>query len=186
MNNTARAVVGTHFADVDIIRFWSKVDRREDDECWPWIAASADRAGYGVFKLHGRSLRAHRVALALSLGIVPDGLLTMHRCDNPPCCNPKHLIVGTSKENTADMLTKGRNNFTPCDSAHFNIGEWRARNLPFKGSSHPMAKLTEKTVRQIKLARANGISGVDCATAFGCSTYTVSNINLGKQWRHVV
>lgn len=87
-------------------RFWSKVDRRGPDECWPWLAAkSATR--YGVFD----KTRAHRVAYALTHGLIPEGRIVCHRCDNPPCCNPAHLWLGTPKDNTADMVAKGRAKF---------------------------------------------------------------------------
>ena len=83
------------------------------------------------------------------------------------------------------MMAKGRQKFTPCDSSKFNIGKWRVEHMVYLGSSHPMAKLTESDVRHIRLALDNGISGVECAAAFGCSIYTVSNIKLRKQWKHV-
>lgn len=185
MSNVAKAIIGSHFSESDAFRFWSKVDIGGLDDCWPWKPPSHDRAGYGVFKFNGRQLRAHRVALALADGVAPAVFLTIHSCDNPPCCNPSHLSPATSKENTADMLTRGRARFTPCDSSKFNIGKWRASHLPFKGSSHPAAKLNEETVREIKLAIENGVSGVNCSIRFGCSVHTISNIKLGKQWTHV-
>ncbi len=80
---------------------------------------------------------------------------------------------------------KGRMKFKPCDSSHFNIGKWRAENMPFKGSSHPAAKLTEEKVAEIKVALTAGERGIDIAARFGCSVHTVSNIRTGKQWGHV-
>lgn len=91
-------------------RFWSKVDIQGEDECWPWIA-SADRNGRGQFWLEGRRHRSPRIAWALHHGIpFPEDKLACHSCDNPPCCNPKHIWPGTMSENIADAFQKGRVN----------------------------------------------------------------------------
>ena len=97
-------------------RFWSKVDQRGPDECWPWTAST--NGGYGAFgaKLFGekkmRVHRAHRVAFFLATGVAPDDLVVCHSCDNPPCCNPAHLWLGTQADNNRDMSIKGRNGMT--------------------------------------------------------------------------
>ncbi len=179
-----QSIDGTRIAEADKFRFWSKVGFQRLDECWPW-KRSGHKRGYGMFKLNRRHLIASRVAMAIAVGFVPEDRFVCHHCDNPKCCNPAHLFLATAKENTADMIAKGRGRFMPCDSSHFNIGKWRAKHMPFAGSLHPAAKLTEETVKRIRLALNNGVSGKDCAAAFGCSTYTVSNIKLRKQWRHV-
>jgi hypothetical protein len=90
-------------------RFWSKVDRRGPDECWPWRACIL-RSGYGYFTQERtrKGLRAHRVALMLSLGRDIGNLLACHTCDNRRCCNPAHLWPGTSSENRLDASAKGR------------------------------------------------------------------------------
>lgn len=92
-------------------RFWAKVGRRGDDECWPWMAGNT-KEGYGRFRVDGKLESAHRVAYALMHGPIPDAKVRrwviMHTCDNPSCCNPKHLRLGDYSENTADMLAKGR------------------------------------------------------------------------------
>lgn len=87
-------------------RFWSKVDIRGEDECWPWLA-SVGASGYGKFGVEGRSARAHRVAYELVKGPLGD-LFACHRCDIPACCNPKHLFAGTHLENMRDMSIKKR------------------------------------------------------------------------------
>lgn len=91
-------------------RFWSKVERGGPDECWPWLAARS-RAGYGMFSGDDRrTTSAQRMAWALSRGGLepPAGRVVMHTCDNPPCCNPGHLVLGTHGDNMADKIAKGR------------------------------------------------------------------------------
>jgi hypothetical protein len=89
-------------------RFWSKVDVGRPDHCWPWRAA-LDRYGYGQFK--GESYvspkRSHRVAYELVCGDIPPGLVLRHRCNNPACCNPSHLVPGTQGDNHDDREEAG-------------------------------------------------------------------------------
>lgn len=90
-------------------RFWSKVDRGGPGECWPWKGATVkNRRGlrYGKFRLAGKSVLAHRFALARrAMSSVPQAL---HSCDNTLCCNPAHLRSGTQSENMREARDKGR------------------------------------------------------------------------------
>src|SRR4051794_23315069 len=93
-----------------IQNWWSKV--AAGDECWLWTAGK-DQDGYGKLAIgHGgrqqTHTRAHRFAYETFVGPIPDGYVVCHRCDNPPCCNPAHLFVGTPDENNDDKLAKGR------------------------------------------------------------------------------
>ena len=97
-------------------RFWDKVERHHGaEECWPWTASTfAARGGYGKFQAgtsrsDARAVYAHRHALELRLGrkLVGDEC-ALHTCDNPVCCNPNHLWIGTRADNLADMHAKGR------------------------------------------------------------------------------
>lgn len=111
-------------------RFVPKVDRLygfapehrpELEECWPWLGAT-NTDGYGIIrgdreldpetgKPRWPLLLAHRVALSLALDRpIRDGLLSNHRCDNPPCCRPRHLYEGTRQDNIDDMIASGRYN----------------------------------------------------------------------------
>lgn len=104
--------------EIDIDKFWSKIDRRGPDECWNWLAGQ-NTTGYGLFsvrntqaawELTGRSMSqvlAHRVVAALS-GDLKQEQYVMHKCDNTLCCNPGHLQIGTQQDNVNNMISKGR------------------------------------------------------------------------------
>lgn len=86
-------------------RFWARVDKSGD--CWIWTA-SRYRRGYGQAYFEGRYYTAHRLAYTLTFGPVPMGICVCHHCDNPPCCNPAHLFLGTDADNMRDRDAKGR------------------------------------------------------------------------------
>jgi hypothetical protein len=95
--------------DADIMRLWSKVDIRKNNECWPWTGACTGKTGesYGRFFKGSAAYPAHRVIASLSTVVTPLTVV-MHKCDNPVCCNPQHLIVGGQVENLQDCKDKGR------------------------------------------------------------------------------
>jgi hypothetical protein len=149
-------------------RFWRKVNKRGHDECWEWIGNKAPN-GYGRIQEGGKGsshLGAHRVSYKLHFGIIPDGLFVMHSCDNPGCVNPSHLSLGTPKENTADMIAKGRK-----------------RVVAPAGERHAKAKLT---VADVRFIRSNPhFSHAALARHFGVGTTTVRNVRSGKNWQNV-
>lgn len=145
-------------------RFWSKVDRRKPSDCWPWTAGT-NPAGYGRIGIGTTTVvLAHRLAWKLTNGPIPNGLWVLHRCDNPPCCNPAHLFLGTDTDNMRDATRKDR--------------------LAF-GSRHWRAKLTEQDAAAIRRRRAAGEKGRDLAREFGVSPTTISEIVHHKLWTHV-
>jgi len=83
----------------------------EETECWEWQKAT-NNIGYGMIRDadHGGMRTTHRVSYEIHKGKIPKGKLVLHMCDNPKCCNPEHLFLGTHKDNSHDMIEKGRDN----------------------------------------------------------------------------
>jgi len=150
--------------------FWSKVDARGPDECWPWVGNKWPE-GYGVVHLGSRTdgsrglFRASRVAWALAFGPIPLGLCVLHHCDNPSCCNPVHLFLGTLGDNNRDAAQKGR-------IAH--------------GEMHHNAKVTECAVRKIRQDAANGVILRILSREYGLCLAQISRIVRREQWAHVL
>jgi len=145
-------------------RFWAKVDISGD--CWLWKAWRKP-SGYGQFRFNGINMHAHRVAWMLTNGNIPEGMCVLHRCDNPPCCNPDHLRLGTQQENIADRDSKGR-------------------HKALRGEEQGSSKLNDDSIREIRTLYATGLlSQKDLADGFGVSQATVSSIVLRKSWGHV-
>lgn len=95
----------------DRIRFETKYRKNEETGCWEWVC-TLNRDGYGMFAMRvlrkGKAVLAHRASYSLYKTFIPEGLLVLHRCDNPCCVNPDHLFLGTSQDNFNDMVAKGR------------------------------------------------------------------------------
>jgi hypothetical protein len=93
---------------MDAERFWDRCDLSGGpDACWPWTGARTSW-GYGNTRVDGKTVGTHRVAWQLTHGPIPAGMSVLHRCDNPPCCNPRHLFLGSPLDNKADSIAKGR------------------------------------------------------------------------------
>lgn len=84
------------YEDDDAARFWERVDRSSGpDACWIWTGAQHAQNGYGYLTFHSRQQFAHRVAYELSGHEIPPGAIVMRTCENPLCCNPAHLRLGS-------------------------------------------------------------------------------------------
>lgn len=95
-----------------IDRFWSRVDARNEDDCWNWTGTTNKIIGYGRMSFMGTPYYTHRLAYILTQGSIPPGATVLHSCDNQLCCNPKHLRIGTQTENVADRNNKLRTRHT--------------------------------------------------------------------------
>lgn len=169
-----------------VAAFWSRVDKSPglgpEGECWPWTG-TRNQNGYGVVTVDGTRQRAHRVAWAITNGPIPEGLHACHHCDNPPCCNPAHLFLGTPGDNMADMNAKGRH--APGTTTGDRNG-MRARpdSVP-RGSHNGSAKLTEADIPEIRAALARRELQSVVARRYGVSEPTIARIRKGENWRHV-
>jgi hypothetical protein len=97
----------TSISEKDKQRFLQKVIKRGDDECWKYTGG-INRGGYGNFKMRGVTVTAHRVAYRIHFDSHPGELFVCHKCDNPKCCNPGHLFLGTAQDNGHDCTRKRR------------------------------------------------------------------------------
>lgn len=88
-------------------KFWRRVRIEGPYDCWQWMGSTLPH-GYGRVMYRQVNWLAHRLAYFLTFGEIPKGMLVCHNCDNTGYCNPSHLFLGTNKDNTADMLKKGR------------------------------------------------------------------------------
>jgi len=147
-------------SEIDVECFSERVNTTSPADCWEWVA-SCDKDGYGVCYMKGVRRKAHRVAYALAYGKTPAHLYVLHTCDNPSCCNPEHLWLGTNRQNIDDMVSKGRS---------------------LRGARNPNAKLTESQVRNVVKLREKGCSVVVIGRKLNIGHRTVSNICRGIQW----
>lgn len=88
-------------------RFWEKVDKKGDDDCWEWLAAK-DTYGYGHILYNGNIIQAHRISCMIHKIEIPENMCVLHTCDNPGCVNYKHFEFGTRKDNSIDRDNKNR------------------------------------------------------------------------------
>lgn len=98
-------------------RFEEKVEPVTESGCHIWMGCCTPK-GYGQFRADGKTALAHRIAYELYRGPIPEGMCACHTCDNPSCVNPEHLSLGTPKDNTHDMLRKGRYRNGNTDKTH--------------------------------------------------------------------
>lgn len=123
-------------------RFWAKVDRRSDDECWLWTG-SRNARGYGGFGHRGRTRKATHVSYEIATGQpFPAGLMARHSCDNPSCVNPAHIQPGTNRENVADMVSRKRH--------HANRRSHCIHGHPLSGANLYVRKNGQRHCQQCK------------------------------------
>lgn len=154
---------------------WERCIPEPNTGCWLWLGAR-DTGGYGVLKYDINGTRRyygiHRIALTLATGPIEPGHVVMHRCDNPPCINPAHLMAGTHAENNADRDQKGRHRWVEPED--------RAR-----GERQGLAKLTADLVLSIRARAAEGETKAAIARDLGVSDVAVGLVVRRKAWGHV-
>lgn len=151
---------------------WSKVDKRNDNECWNWLGYKNEQ-GYGRVMINDYSYYAHRVIYNLAYPNVitlnapkssDDMGFLLHTCDNPSCCNPNHLFVGTHLDNMRDKVAKGR-------------------SPDFGGDKGPRCKLSMSQAKEIRELRKSGISAKELAIKFNISLASIKTLLRGKSYR---
>lgn len=175
--------------------FWSRVDRsRGEDACWPWTGPTAHE--YGRCWWIGRCAGAHRVAYELCIGPIPTGpgyhgICILHRCDNPKCCNPSHLFLGSHLDNMRDKIAKGRQSqrlfVVPASSRQRGDDHWSRTSPEFLavGSANGNAKLDDQAVISMRRARTTGETFRSIARRFGVSCPTAQDAISGRTWKHL-
>lgn len=154
-------------------RFWEKVDKQKKNECWEWLAHKHSN-GYGQFE---RGKLAHRFSWELHFGEIPKDkndrhgtFYVLHRCDNRICVNPNHLFLGTTKDNTRDMVKKGR----------------VSRTHQGRGEKQGNSKLTEEVVKIIReLYKRPDLTQAILAREFNTHQTTICGIVKRKSWKHI-
>lgn len=174
----------------DADRFWRTVQIGGADACWPWTGSVSHR-GYGHCFVGGRPLRANRVAFVLSGGEFTEAKpFALHSCDNPKCCNPKHLRAGSHADNMADRAAKGRAAFGMKNGSHTHpsrrpTGDRNvARRVPGirRGERNGRAKLNEAKVREIKRRLQAGEQMKPLGREFWVSDMSIRRIRDGIVW----
>lgn len=147
-----------------VTRLMAGIDFRGDDECWPWTKGK-DENGYGRLRRDGKNATASRLMLEIHLMRPLDrSEECLHECDNPSCCNPAHLKVGTHKQNFQGATERRR---------------------VASGERHPHTKLTEAQVIEIRARYAAGEAPHrELAEEYGVSRKCVQRIVLGTDWRY--
>lgn len=174
--NEAPAPVLT-LSEKDKARFWAKVNKDGPlpdqtnphyaglGPCWVWTSGKC--VGYGVIKVCGKVFRTHRFSWMIHNGQISNGIDVCHKCDNPACCNPAHLFLGTDADNMRDRENKGRGN-QPC------------------GIKVATAKLTADNVVEIRaLYAAGGTTLMAIGAKFGVQFPAIYKIITRKTWAHL-
>lgn len=159
VSNLITSVLSVNLSESQIEIFWNRVSKSGPNDCWLWNGHK-DRYGYGAFNANRKILRAHRTAWILTNGAIPNGLHVLHNCpngDNPACCNPAHMWLGTHQQNMADCNSKGRRR----------------------------AKLDGDKVRQIRKLKEAGETFVGIAKLYGVSDRTIRSVITREWWAHV-
>jgi hypothetical protein len=148
-------------------RVWDKIDIKGEDDCWPYKAC-LNVHGYGVISEGNTKILAHRAAFISKNGDILNDLKVLHSCDNPKCCNPKHLFLGTQADNVKDMHNKGR-------------------AVSVSGDKNHMSKLSNSDVITIRHMYHNlGKKCSEIAKEYHVNRNNISFIVSNKTWKHLL
>ncbi len=106
-------------------RFWAKVKKGAEGECWEWMGGHV-RAGYGALLHQGKQRYAHRIAYELMIDLIPSGMQVDHMCHNKGCANPSHMRLATCAENTRNQV-RHRDNTSGFKGARYDkrVNRWQ-------------------------------------------------------------
>jgi hypothetical protein len=162
-------------SDQALARFHAQLPKGDPESCWEWKRLGTN--GYGIFGLNVngkyKSIAAHRLSWSVANGPIPDGMYVLHSCDNPPCCNPAHLRIGTQRDNAQDRINRGR-------CGRRNVGG--DGTMTFTPAN---AKLTRAQVAEMLPRIRAGERLEELARAYGVSRSAVIAIVMGRNWRSV-
>lgn len=144
-------------------RFWSHVAIDANDKCWEWTAYRDDY-GYGKVCVAAKQWQSHRYAYTLEHGPIPPGMFVCHKCDNPPCCNPAHLFLGTCAENNKDCAAKKRT---------------------ARGTGHGSSKVTEDQVLEMRRLWTQGVGITALHEIYGLHPESIRRIVESRRWKHL-
>lgn len=139
-------------------RIEKRIARPADGGCWNW-AGALGKTGYGMINVAGKTKAVHRVMYELASGEIPEGLEIRHKCDNPRCCNPQHLEVGTHSQNMGDMRDRGR--------------------------KYAQALSAGEVIEIRRQYLVDGMKQLDLAAIYGVSKSAISSAIRGKNWQHL-
>lgn len=155
--------------------FWSKVDKRSDDECWNWLGAKSKDNGYGILRIDHHGVKAHQLSWVIHFGEIPQteetlqtyhGTCVLHKCDNKSCCNPSHLYLGTQADNVHDVFA-------------------RDRRRSYIGTDNPASVLTAVQVKEIRIMTSLNMASRAIAAYFGIGQTTVLRIRNKETYADV-
>jgi len=156
-------------------RFHKGYKINEITGCWDWIKSLGSH-GYAHIAERGKNLRGHRLSYEIHFGKISSGLLVLHKCDNRKCVNPKHLFLGSQKENMEDMIAKGRH---PIAKKGKIINATKSYIL----DKHPKSKLNCIQVIEIRKLLSMGKSMLAISKLFNVSEKTIFNIKHELIWK---
>jgi hypothetical protein len=147
-------------------RLMKSVTKQPNGGCWEW-RGTVLTSGYGQIRQNNEPITTHRASWIVHRGPIPSTMFVLHKCDVRHCINPDHLFLGTQSDNMRDRTNKGR------DGVKYGTGHWNSRLRP-------------QDIKKIRELSASGLhNGKQLAAMYAVHPVTISNILLGKTWKHV-